>query len=92
MDAIDHAAPPSAPSVLPSPSLSRGAWAVIWKGDGRSVRDFLLSFGLSSSPEAAMAKVELRLAGDDRFRRKSAGGVFYPVAVHINLAVPVGRW
>jgi hypothetical protein len=69
-------------------ALSNQAWAVVWKQDGRAVRDFLLSFGLSTSPEEAMSKVESRLKNDPRFRRDYGGGVFYPVALHINVPVP----
>jgi len=71
-----------------STSLNAEAWAVVWKQDGGKVRDFLLSFGFSASPEEALSKVEARVKHDPRFRREHGGGVFYPIPVHLNLPVP----
>ena len=89
--------PPSTPTSEPPlgvvavgvcEALSHEAWAVVWRGDGRGVKDFLWSFGLSGSAEEALAKVEARLSADPFFRRRWSGGVFYPLRIDLNVPVP----
>lgn len=76
----------------------REGWSIHWREDRTwRVRDCLLMFGISGSKEEALAKVESALASGiaappmsaAAFRKKFAGGVFYPVDV-VN-AIPVAR-
>lgn len=70
------------------PYDDKPAWAIIWKQDATAVmRDCLLSFGMASTIEEALSRVERKLAADPYFRRDFSGGVFYAVAVHHGLPV-----
>ena len=42
-------------------------------------------FGLSSTAESALEKVEMRLKGDPFFKKRWAGGAFRPIPYHLGI-------